>query len=57
MKMMDRYSKNPSIGKLYLTATHLIFVDPDINKETWVCGKFNETRKFFLRKPRYFRLC
>lgn len=35
--MIDRYnSKNPTVGVLYLTATHLIFVDPDANKETWV---------------------
>lgn len=35
--MLDRYSKTPSQGTLYLTATHLIFVDPDAKKETWVC--------------------
>lgn len=36
--MIDRFnSKNLSIvGTLYLTATHLIFVDPEANKETWV---------------------
>lgn len=34
--MLDRYSKTPSQGTLYLTATHLIFVDPDAKKETWV---------------------
>ncbi|KAJ8938721.1 hypothetical protein NQ318_005575 [Aromia moschata] len=28
--------KTPSQGTLYLTATHLIFVDPDAKKETWV---------------------
>lgn len=37
VRMIDRYnSKNPSIGTLYLTATHMIFVDPEANKETWV---------------------
>lgn len=37
VRMVDRYnSKNPSVGTLYLTATHLIFVDPEVNKETWV---------------------
>lgn len=35
--MIDRYNtKNPIIGTLYLTATHLIFVEPETNKETWV---------------------
>lgn len=35
--MLDRYnSRKPSTGTLYLTATHLIFVDPDAKKETWV---------------------
>lgn len=34
--MLDRYSKTPSQGTLFLTATHLIFVDPDAKKETWV---------------------
>lgn len=38
--MIDRYNtKNPTVGTLYLTATHLIFVEPDSNKETWVSGK------------------
>ena len=38
--MIDRYnSKNPTVGTLYLTATHLIFVEPDSNKETWVSSK------------------
>uniref|UniRef100_A0A1B0CYX5 phosphatidylinositol-3,5-bisphosphate 3-phosphatase n=1 Tax=Phlebotomus papatasi TaxID=29031 RepID=A0A1B0CYX5_PHLPP len=37
VRMIDRYnSKNASIGTLYLTATHLIFVDPEANKETWI---------------------
>ncbi|XP_037941946.1 uncharacterized protein LOC119674861 [Teleopsis dalmanni] len=37
VRMIDRYnSKNPTVGTLYLTATHLIFVEPDSNKETWV---------------------
>lgn len=37
VRMLDRYSKTPSQGTLYVTATHLIFVDPDDKKETWVC--------------------
>lgn len=38
VRMLDRYNtRKPSIGTLYLTATHLIFVDPDGKKETWVC--------------------
>jgi hypothetical protein len=37
VRMIDRYnSKNSIVGTLYLTATHLIFVDPEANKETWV---------------------
>nr|XP_023012952.1 myotubularin-related protein 8 [Leptinotarsa decemlineata] len=36
VRMLDRYSKTPSQGTLYLTATHLIFVDPDAKKETWI---------------------
>ena len=37
--MLDRYNnRKPSTGTLYLTATHLIFVDPDGKKETWVSG-------------------
>jgi myotubularin-related protein 6/7/8 len=34
--MLDRFCKTPSLGTLYLTATHLIFVDPDAKKETWI---------------------
>ena len=35
--MLDRYNnRKPSTGTLYLTATYLIFVDPDAKKETWV---------------------
>ncbi|XP_067631300.1 myotubularin-related protein 6 isoform X1 [Eurosta solidaginis] len=37
VRMIDRYNtKNPTVGTLYLTATHLIFVEPDSNKETWI---------------------
>ncbi|XP_076315839.1 myotubularin related protein 6 [Tachypleus tridentatus] len=37
VRMLDRFnSKKPSLGTLYLTATHLIFVDPEGKKETWV---------------------
>lgn len=39
--MLDRYNnRKPSTGTLYLTATHLIFVDPDAKKETWVLDSF-----------------
>ncbi|XP_075233257.1 uncharacterized protein LOC142331320 [Lycorma delicatula] len=34
--MLDCYNmRKPSQGTLYLTATHLIFVDPENKKETW----------------------
>jgi len=47
--MIDRYNtKNPSIGTLYLTATHLIFVDPEANKETWVSNFLIIIIKIFL---------
>jgi len=37
VKLLDRFSsRKPTIGTLYLTATHLIFVDPDGKRETWV---------------------
>ncbi|XP_030749831.1 myotubularin-related protein 6 [Sitophilus oryzae] len=36
VRMLDRYSKASSQGTLYLTATHLIFVDPEAKKETWI---------------------
>ncbi|XP_030648501.1 ankyrin repeat and SOCS box protein 12a isoform X1 [Chanos chanos] len=39
VKLLDRYSgKNPATGTLYLTATHLIYVEQAHNarKETWV---------------------
>lgn len=36
VRMLDRYSKASSQGTLYLTTTHLIFVDPEAKKETWV---------------------
>lgn len=37
VRMLDRYNtRNPSQGTLYLTATHLIFVDPEAKKETWI---------------------
>ncbi|XP_019877155.1 myotubularin-related protein 8 [Aethina tumida] len=36
VRMLERYSKVPSQGTLYNTATHLIFVDPDAKKETWI---------------------
>lgn len=38
MRLMTKYGKKKAaLGTLYLTATHLIFVDPDCFKETWVC--------------------
>ncbi|KAL0273082.1 UNVERIFIED_CONTAM: hypothetical protein PYX00_005840 [Menopon gallinae] len=37
VRLLNRYdSSKPSIGTLYLTATHLIFVGPDSKKETWI---------------------
>ncbi|XP_039294729.1 myotubularin-related protein 6 isoform X1 [Nilaparvata lugens] len=37
VRLLDKYnSRKFSQGNLYLTATHLIFVDPDNKKETWV---------------------
>lgn len=50
VRMIDRYNiKNPTIGTLYITATHIIFVDPETNKETWVsCCQINNTLCFVL---------
>lgn len=37
VRMLDRYNvKNLSQGTLYVTPTHLIFIDPDNKKETWI---------------------
>lgn len=37
VRLLDRFnSRKPSTGTLYLTATHLIFVDPAGKKETWI---------------------
>ncbi|KAJ8276513.1 hypothetical protein COCON_G00082650 [Conger conger] len=39
VKLLDRYtSKKPAVGTLYLTATHLIYVETTANvrKETWI---------------------
>ncbi|XP_050687156.1 myotubularin-related protein 6-like isoform X2 [Eriocheir sinensis] len=36
VRLLDRFSSKRSTGTLYLTATHLIFVDPDAKKETWI---------------------
>jgi len=37
VRLLDRFNaRNPSIGTLYLTATHLIFIDPAGKKETWI---------------------
>ncbi|KAG6934389.1 myotubularin related protein 8 [Chelydra serpentina] len=40
VKLLDRYTnRKPANGTLYLTATHLIYVDAsaEVRKETWVC--------------------
>lgn len=42
MKLLDRYvGKKPANGILYLTATHLIYVEASgaARKETWVCSR------------------
>lgn len=37
VRLMTKYGKKKAaVGTLYLTATHLIFIDPDCSKETWV---------------------
>jgi myotubularin-related protein 6/7/8 len=37
VRMLDRFNVKKSFtGVLYLTATHLIFNDPESKKETWV---------------------
>ncbi|XP_064637121.1 myotubularin-related protein 8-like isoform X3 [Lineus longissimus] len=37
VRLLDRFNtRKPAVGTLYLTATHLIFVDPAGKKETWV---------------------
>lgn len=39
VRFLYRYpatSNTVTIGTLYLTATHLIFVDPDLKRETWI---------------------
>ena len=39
VRMLERFTAvEPAPGTLYLTATHLIFVDPRNKKETWVRG-------------------
>lgn len=40
VKLLDRYANRKAAnGTLYLTATHLIYVDAssEVRKETWVC--------------------
>lgn len=35
--MLDRFNnKKANTGTLHLTATHLIFIDPEGKKEAWV---------------------
>ncbi|XP_073252386.1 phosphatidylinositol-3,5-bisphosphate 3-phosphatase MTMR6-like [Porites lutea] len=37
VRLMTKHGKRKAaVGTLYLTATHLIFVDPDCSKETWI---------------------
>lgn len=37
VKLIDRLNyDNPDVGTLYLTPTHVIFVDPDSKKEYWI---------------------
>lgn len=37
VRLMTKHGKKKAaVGTLYLTATHLIFVDPDCSKETWI---------------------
>ena len=39
VRFLYRYpatSNTATIGTLYLTATHLIFVDPELKRETWI---------------------
>lgn len=36
VRMLDKYSNNHSIGSLYLTVTHLIFVERSGKKKIWV---------------------
>jgi len=36
VRMLDKYSNNHSIGTLYLTVTHLIFVERSGKKKIWV---------------------
>ena len=37
VRLVDRLNySNPDVGTLYLTPTHVIFVDPSIKKEQWI---------------------
>lgn len=37
VKLVDRLNyANPDVGTLYLTPTHVIFVDPNSKKEYWI---------------------
>ncbi|XP_072040916.1 phosphatidylinositol-3,5-bisphosphate 3-phosphatase MTMR8-like isoform X2 [Amphiura filiformis] len=37
VRLLDRFNaRKPAVGTLYLTTTHLIFVDPAGKKETWI---------------------
>ena len=57
VKLLDRFSnRKPITGTLYLTATHLIFVDPDGKRETWVITSVNATQLYALSHVVYFCL-
>ncbi|XP_005111133.2 myotubularin-related protein 6 [Aplysia californica] len=36
VKLLDRFTGRKPVGTLYLTATHLIFVDAEGKRETWI---------------------
>ncbi|XP_051169352.1 myotubularin-related protein 8 [Leptopilina boulardi] len=36
VRMLDKYSNNHSIGTLYITVTHIIFVDSNGKKQIWI---------------------
>jgi hypothetical protein len=47
VRLVDRYqSQKTTSGTLYVTATHLLFVDPAGKRETWVSTIFNSKDLF-----------
>jgi len=36
VRLIENHSRNSDVGTLYLTATHLIFVDSKRSKEKWI---------------------